>query len=67
MQLTGPLGPYDATEGLKLAQWFWRGKFLNDLTSFLQFCVYLPFEEDQALYFNKFAFPLPKNNLYQVF
>jgi hypothetical protein len=24
MQLTGPVRPYDATEGLKLVQWSWR-------------------------------------------
>jgi hypothetical protein len=33
---------------LKLAQWFWRRKFLNDHTPFLHFCDYLPFEEDQG-------------------
>jgi hypothetical protein len=31
---------------LKLAHWFWRRRFLNDLTPFLHFCNYLPFEED---------------------
>jgi hypothetical protein len=35
---------------LKLAQWFWRGRFLNNSTLFLHFCDYLPFEEDLALY-----------------
>jgi hypothetical protein len=34
---------------LKLAQWFWRKRFLNDLIPFLHFCDYLPFEEDLAL------------------
>jgi hypothetical protein len=34
---------------LKLAQWFWRIRFLNDLTPFSHFCDYLPFEEDLAL------------------
>jgi hypothetical protein len=29
-------------------------------------CDYLPFEEDLALYFNNFEFPLPKDDLYQV-
>ena len=51
---------------LKLAQWFWRGRFLNDPTLFLHFCDYLLFEEDLALYLNKLEFPLPKDNLYQV-
>jgi hypothetical protein len=34
---------------LKLAQWFWRRRFLNDLTPFLHFNDYLPFEEDLVL------------------
>jgi hypothetical protein len=51
---------------LKLAQWFWRRRFLNDLTPFLHFYDYLPFEEDLALYLNKLEFPSPKDNLYQV-
>jgi hypothetical protein len=51
---------------LKLAQWFWRGRFFNDPNPFLHFCDYLPFEEDLDLYLNKLEFPLPKNNLYQV-
>ena len=49
---------------LKLAQWFWRRRFLNDPTPFLHFCDYLPFEEDLALYLNKLECALPKNNLY---
>jgi hypothetical protein len=51
---------------LKLALWFWRGRFLNDPTPFLHFFDYLPFEEDLALHLNKPEFPLPKDNLYQV-
>ena len=51
---------------LKLALWFWRGRFLNDTTLSLHFCDYLPFEEDVALYLNKLEFPSPKDNLYQV-
>jgi hypothetical protein len=47
---------------LKLAQWFWRRRFINDTTPFLHFCDYLPFEEDLALYLNKLEFPLPKDN-----
>jgi hypothetical protein len=37
---------------LELAQWFWRGRFLNDPTQFSHFCDYLPFEQDLALYLN---------------
>ena len=33
---------------------------------FLHFCYYLPFEEDLALYLNKFEFHSPKDSLYQV-
>jgi hypothetical protein len=51
---------------LKLAKWFWRRRFLNDLNPFLHFCDYLIFEEDLALYLNKLKFPSPKDNLYQV-
>jgi hypothetical protein len=51
---------------LKLAQWFWRRRFLNDPTPILHFCDYLPFEENLALYFNKLESPLPKDDLYQV-
>jgi hypothetical protein len=50
----------------KLAQWFWRRRFLNDPTPFLHFCDYLPLEEELALYLNKLEFPLPKDNVYQV-
>jgi hypothetical protein len=51
---------------LKLAQWLWRRRFLNDPIPFLHFCDYLPFEEDLALYLNKLEFPLPKDSLYEV-
>jgi hypothetical protein len=51
---------------LKLAQWFWRRRFLIDLIPFLHFCDYLPFEEDLALYLNKLEFPSPKDSLYHV-
>jgi hypothetical protein len=51
---------------LKLAQCFWRKRFLNDPTPFLHLCDYLPFEEDLALYLNKLDLPSPKDNLYQV-
>jgi hypothetical protein len=51
---------------LKLAQWFWRKRFLNDPNPFLHFCDYLPFEEDLTLYLNKLEFISPNDNLYQV-
>jgi hypothetical protein len=51
---------------LKLAQWFWRRRFLNDSTPILHFCNYLPLEENLALYFNKLEFPSFKDNVYQV-
>jgi hypothetical protein len=51
---------------LKLAQWFWRRRFLNDPTPFLYFCDYLLFEEELTLYLNKFEFPSSMDNLYQV-
>jgi hypothetical protein len=54
------------TTRLKLVQWFWRGRFLNDPTPFLHFCDYLPFEEDLALYLKKLESPSPKDDLYQV-
>jgi hypothetical protein len=46
-------------------EWFSR-RFLNDTTLFLQFCDYLLFEVDQALYLNKHEFSLPKDNFYEV-
>jgi hypothetical protein len=49
---------------LKLVQWFWRKRFLNDATQFLHFCDYLPFEEDLAVYLKKLKFASPKDNLY---
>ena len=51
---------------LKLVCWFWRRRFFNDPTPFLHFCNYLPFEEDLALYLNNLEFPLPKDDLCQV-
>jgi hypothetical protein len=49
-----------------LATWFWRRRFLYDPTPFLHFCDYLPFEKVPALYLNKLEFPLPKDNVFQV-
>jgi hypothetical protein len=42
---------------LKLVQWFWRKKFLNDPNPFLHFCDYLSLEEDLALHLNKLGIP----------
>jgi hypothetical protein len=38
-------------------------RFSNDPIPFLNFCDYLPFEEDLALYLNKLEFPSSKDNL----
>jgi hypothetical protein len=51
---------------LKLDQWFWRRRLLNDPIPFLHFCYFLPFEEDLPLYLNKLEFPSLKDNLFQV-
>jgi hypothetical protein len=51
---------------LKLAQWFWRRRLLNDPTPFPYFCDYLPFEEVLAIYLNKLEFTSSKDNMYQV-
>jgi hypothetical protein len=51
---------------LKLAQWFFRRRFLNDSTPFLHFCAYLPLEEDMVLYLNKFESSSPEDNLCQI-
>jgi hypothetical protein len=52
---------------LKLAQWFWRRRFLNDSIPILHFFKnYLPIEEDLALYLNKLEFPSFKDNMYKV-
>jgi hypothetical protein len=49
---------------LKLAQRFWRKRFLNDTTPFLYFCDYLSFQKGLTLYLNKLEFPSPKDYLY---
>jgi hypothetical protein len=41
-------------------------RFLNDPLLFLNFCDYLPFEEDLVHDLYNFKFPLPKGDLYQV-
>jgi hypothetical protein len=38
---------------LKLAQCFWRRRFLNDPIPFLHFCDYLPFEEINFIFIKK--------------
>jgi hypothetical protein len=66
-KLESPLHKDDLCQvWLKLAQWFWRRRFLNDPILFLHFCDYLPLEEDLALYLNKLEFPSPKGNVCQV-
>ena len=51
---------------LKLAQWFWRRRFLNFVNVFSLFPNYLPFEKGGALHLNKLESPLPKDALCQV-
>ena len=51
---------------LKLAQWFWRRRFLNFVNLFLLFLNYLRLEKAEALHLNKLEFPLHKDALRQV-
>ena len=51
---------------LKLAQWFWRRRFLNFVNVFSLFGYYLPLEKGGALHLNKLESPLPKDALWQV-
>ena len=51
---------------LKLAQWFWRRRFLNFVNVFSLFHNYLPLEKAGALYLNKLESPSPKDALCQV-
>ena len=51
---------------LKLAQWFWRRRFLNFVNVFLLFHDYLPLEMGGALHLNKLESPPPKDDLCQV-
>jgi hypothetical protein len=44
---------------LKLAQWFWRRRFLNINCVFLLFCYYLPLQNGAALQFFLFCYYLP--------
>ena len=50
---------------MKLAQWFWRRRFLNVINVLSLFRNYLPLEKDQALHLNNLESPLPKNALCQ--
>ena len=62
--------PKDATcmchVWLKLAQWFWRWRFLNFVNIFSQFCNYLPLKKGRALNLKKLESPSPKDALCQV-
>ena len=51
---------------LKLAQWFWRRRFLNILNRNLLFRYYLPLEKGVALHLNKLECLLPKDAWCQV-
>ena len=51
---------------LKLAQWFWRRRFLKNFSVFLLFRYYLPLEKGVALHLNKLESPCPKDDLCQV-
>ena len=50
----------------KMAQWFWRRRFLKILNVLLLFHNYLPFEKGVVLHLNKLESPSPKNALCQV-
>ena len=51
---------------LKLAQWFWRRRFLNFIIYFSLFRNYHPPEKGTALHLNKLESPSPKDALCQV-
>ena len=51
---------------LKLAQWFWRRRFLKVVNLFLKFPNYLPFGKGVALHLNKLEFSWPRDTLCQV-
>ena len=64
--------PYPFTHGsfvsslVKLAQWFWRRRFLNFVNVFLLYHNYLPLEKGVALPLNKYESPSTKATLYQL-
>ena len=51
---------------LKLAQWFWRRRFLNFVKVFSLLCSYLPLGKGVAIHLNKLEFPILKDTLCQV-
>ena len=51
---------------LKLAQLFWRRRFLIFVNVFLLFCNYIPLKKDVVLHLNKQESPSPKDALIQV-
>ena len=51
---------------LKLAQWFWRRRFLNFVNIFSLFHYYLLLEKVGALHLNKLKSPSPNDALCQV-
>ena len=51
---------------LKLAQWFWRRRFLNFVNVFSLFRNYLPLGKGGALHLNKLESPSHKDALCQV-
>ena len=63
-----PPSPKDALcqVWLKLAQWFWRRRFLNFVNVFSPFCNYLPLKKSRVLHLNKIESPSPKDALCQV-
>ena len=51
---------------LKMAQWFWRRRFLNFINVFSQFRNYVPLEKGGVLLLNKLESTSPKDALCQV-
>ena len=51
---------------LKLAQCFWRKRFLKVCQWFSLLCFYLPLENGVILHLNKLGFPLPRDAMCQV-
>ena len=51
---------------LKMAQWFWRKRYLNFVNVFSLFHNYLPLEKGGALHLKKLESPSPKDALCQV-
>ena len=51
---------------LKLAQWFWRRRFLNFVNVLSLFRNYLPLEKGGTFHLHKLESPSPRDALYQV-